>query len=114
MAGEEKLKNAPITEAIFDIRVNLPPEVDLLTLASYQEDIRNEFPEKKDRIAWEAGFEIKKGVPEVIMPKGGTLGYLFLSPDKTRIVQPRLDGYTYNKLRPYDSWKTFRDEAQRL
>lgn len=41
-------------------------------------------------------------------------GYLCLSADRKAIVQPRVNGFVFSKLRPYDRWTTFRDEARRL
>jgi uncharacterized protein (TIGR04255 family) len=41
-------------------------------------------------------------------------GYLFQSRDGKRIVQARLDGFTFNKLKPYDDWNTLREEAKEL
>jgi uncharacterized protein (TIGR04255 family) len=37
---------------------------------------------------------------------------LFVSRDGRQIVQARLDGFTFNRLRPYQSWARFREEAR--
>lgn len=39
---------------------------------------------------------------------------MFTSADGRQIVQARLDGFTFNRLRPYKEWESFRDEARAL
>jgi uncharacterized protein (TIGR04255 family) len=41
-------------------------------------------------------------------------GYRALSSDGLRIAQFRLDGFTFNQLRPYPNWEEFQDEAKRM
>ncbi|MFH1231988.1 MAG: TIGR04255 family protein [Planctomycetota bacterium] len=115
MSDHIHFPNAPIVESLLDIRCILPSEINLSTLASFHERIKNDFPIKEERISWQAGFEIKAGNrPELISPKGGPDGYLFHPTDKKRIVQARLDGFTFNKLKPYTKWEDFSGEAKKL
>jgi uncharacterized protein (TIGR04255 family) len=98
-----------------DIRVELPQETDLTALSGFQELIKEEYPTRQERIAWEGRFEIKEGSPpEVEVPSGGPDGYLFFSPDGKKIVQARKDGFTFNKLKPYTHWEDFIQEARQL
>jgi uncharacterized protein (TIGR04255 family) len=107
--------NPPITEALLDIRTNLPPETSLVSLASYQTKIADRFPKKDERINWEGGFQIKPGsAPEIIGPSGGVIGYIFRSEKDKKLVQARLDGFTFNKLKPYQNWDVFSVEAEEL
>nr|MBC8551408.1 TIGR04255 family protein [Candidatus Brocadiales bacterium] len=55
-----------------------------------------------------------EGKVSTLPTSGGPDGYLFQSPIKKKIVQARLDGFTFNKLKPYESWKAFRSEACEL
>lgn len=103
----------PITEAIFDIRVTLPKEVTLEQLAVFQEDIKTSYPTKKER--YSGAFQIKTGVaPEIITTSNRIDGFLFHSQDGKKIVQARLDGFTFNKLKPYSNWEDFSGEAKYL
>ncbi len=105
--------NPPITEAILDIRVSLPKEITLDVLASLHQDIKEQFPTRKERHTWEGGFQVKPGAPPEILSKPDRVdGYLFLSPNGEKIVQSRLDGFTFNKLKPYSNWETFSKEAK--
>lgn len=105
--------NPPITEAVIDIRVTLPKEVTIEQLAIFQEDIKKSFPIKKPRFAGE--FQIKIGAtPEISTTSNRNDGFLFYSQDGKKIVQARLDGFTFNKLKPYSNWENFSREAKYL
>lgn len=107
--------NPPIIEALLDIRVNLPKEITLDTLATFQDDIKERFPTRKESYKWEGGVEFQAGTtPKLMPPSGGCIGYLFRAPDDKEIVQARLDGYTFNKLKPYSKWEEFSSEAKEL
>lgn len=107
--------NAPITEALLDIRVQLPREIDLKKLEVFHEYIRSRFPDKKQRLFFETGFQLSSEKPPVTLPaSGGPYGYMFSSPNEKKVVQARLDGFTFNKLKPYENWERFFSEAQEL
>lgn len=112
---EEKITivNPPITEALLDIRVNLPKETTLETLLSFQNEIKEDFPNKKERHM--GTFQIRTGAaPEIFASSDRIDGYMFFAPDNQKIVQTRLDGFTFNKLKPYSKWETFSQEAKYL
>jgi uncharacterized protein (TIGR04255 family) len=106
--------NAPITEAVLDIRVELPEKVKLEDLEAYQADISERFPEKKERISFAGGFQISKDGYSTIAPEHKINGYLFKSQADKKIVQPSLGGFSFNKLNPYDSWESFCKEGREL
>src|SRR5690348_3954546 len=115
MRLEPPFPNSPITEAILDIRCNLPPGIDLARLAEMHERIKERFPTRQDRTFWEGCFQVDPaGLPEMIPPTGGIVGYQFVAPDGRKIVQARLDGFTLNKLKPYENWDVFIREAREL
>lgn len=115
MAERTIFRNAPITEALLDIQVTLPKDIDLSKLESFQDAIKNRYPMKRERTSWQSKikFDPEKG-PEPLPSSGGVDGFLFHSADGKQIVQARLDGFTFNKLKPYDKWEALRDEAQKL
>lgn len=94
-------KNPPITEAVLDIRVNLPKEFDVHQLEKFQNGIEKEFPIKKVNTQWETSLSDPNG-------------YVFTSSDNKKIVQARMDGFTFSKLKPYDNWDAFSKEAKKL
>jgi uncharacterized protein (TIGR04255 family) len=116
MVETTRFPNAPITEALLDIRVTLPAQTDLAKLATFHDAITQQYPSKQERLAWRGQLEIKASpVPEVSQSATGEPdGYLFTSVDGRQVVQARLDGFTFSRLKPYDKWTTLRDEAQEL
>ncbi|MBI5409315.1 MAG: TIGR04255 family protein [Nitrospirae bacterium] len=107
--------NAPITEALLDIRAELASEVNIERLDSFHELIKERFPEKKQRISTAVGFRLSSEGTTITLPSsGGPDGFFFRSPRENKIVQARLDGFTFNKLKPYEDWNKFSSEARSL
>jgi len=115
MAKRCTFKNPPIVEALIDIRVSKPHVVKMSALESFQESVKDRFPLKEARQSWRGGFRITKDAgPELDTPVGGVDGFFFKSGDKSKVVQARKDGFTFSKLKPYESWDVFRAEAEDL
>ena len=108
------LINAPINEAVLDIRAQLPKDITLKDLVPFHERIKERFPNKRERVSFQSGFQVVDGKPVTTPPSGGPDGYLFESPKEKKVVQARLDGFTFNKLKPYENWKIFHTEAREL
>lgn len=107
--------NAPITEALLDIRVELPADVDIKKLEAFHERVKDRFPDKKAKGAFAVQVQVSpNGTLQSLPALGGPQGFLFRSPSDHKIVQARMDGFTFNKLKPYEEWKKFRDEAREL
>lgn len=108
-----RYENAPITEALIDIRVELPAGTKgLEVLESVHDRVKNRYPGKKKRIyvqgQFSAGDEVGASARQTVM------GFSFTSDDGKQILQARRDGFTFSRLRPYGSWPELRDEARRL
>ncbi|HUG19993.1 MAG TPA: TIGR04255 family protein [Planctomycetaceae bacterium] len=112
MSPRTHYSNAPITEAILDIRTTSPEGLALERLEEIHSLIQEDYPSKQQRNLargrWNFGTQV--GATATQTP----LGYLFLSPDEKQIVQVRMDGFTMSRLAPYESWEQIRDEAHRL
>lgn len=106
--------NPPIVEAILDIYVKLPDEVGINNLEVFHESVKEDFPQKQKRIAHALNFNISPEGVESSSSSGGMDGYLFRSVTQNKIVQARRDGFSFNKLKPYENWKAFRTEARKL
>jgi len=108
------LKNPPITEAVIDIRVELPNEVSLETLQTIQGLLAPRFPKMDQRFSVEAQFKVDEEGAKFIGLPSQPDGFL-LSSDKEPVrVQVRLDGFTINMLSPYTKWATFSADARQL
>jgi uncharacterized protein (TIGR04255 family) len=109
----EVFPNAPITEALIDIRAELPDSASLGNLEKLHDLIVAEYPGKKSRKKFEAQIQLKEEQEPLKTTTFQQDGYFFSSRDGKRIVQYRLDGFGFNRLRPYSRWEDLRDEARR-
>ena len=111
MSEKIHYSKAPITEATIDLRVTLPEDHTLVQLDIFHQTLGDMYSEKHP--IYIAEFAIPEGNnPTQIQPE--QIGYRFVSEDKRKIIQARLDGFGYTLLAPYDSWEPFRDEAKKL
>ena len=110
-----KFPNPPITEALIDIRVDLPKEITLDKLLLFHDEVKERFPLKEGKVESKTGLKVSPGSgPQISEHVVAMTGYLFRSSDKTKVVQSRLDGFTFNKLKPYEHWESFCNEAKEL
>lgn len=115
MGSWPHLTRAPITEALIDICVDLPSDVDLGTLSGFCDRVSENYPTHRTRTAWQGRIEFNKDrKPKILEPVGGPDGHLLTSRDGAQVVQARLDGFTFSRLKPYKDWKDLRNEARRL
>ena len=104
--------NAPLTEAILDIRVKLPSEIKPPQLKKVQLEEKGEYPRREEQLVVVGKMSVGEQVGA--SAKQTVNGYRFVSQDKRQIFQARIDGFTFNRLAPYETWESFRDEARRL
>jgi uncharacterized protein (TIGR04255 family) len=105
------LARAPITEALVDLRVDLPPDVSTETLMQMQAALAESYPTKRDRLHWQVQFNPQERA--VASEETKQTGFIFWSSDERRAVQARLDGFSFSWLKPYEDWAALRDEARR-
>ena len=108
------LTKAPITEAVLDIRVKVREDVQLDHFNALYEKVSGQYPDKKERHKWEGKLEFKKGASPLSTAAEAIDGYMYYSADQTQILQARMDGFTFSRLKPYETWEGFRDEAYKL
>ena len=109
------LPKAPISEALVDIRVVLPPATDIDHLKPFRDKVRDRYPTCRERHQWRGQLEFKAAeAPLVHAPSGHPDGYLLTSGDGCQVVQARLDGFTFSRLKPYQTWELLRDSARPL
>lgn len=114
MTKETHYKNAPIVEAVFDVRTISPEDFDCKKFESFHEKIKKEFPIKEISLYYKSSIKIKqKKAPECSLGESGSDGFLFKSADGKKIIQFKTGGFTFSKLKPYDNWENFRDEAKK-
>jgi uncharacterized protein (TIGR04255 family) len=110
----EVFRNAPISEALIDIRTQLPETVSLSSLEKLHSAIESEYPQKRTRVMWEGSLQLRGEEEPIKTARRQVDGYLFASSDGRQVVQFRLDGFSFSRLRPYSEWKKVYGEAKRL
>ena len=108
-----KYKNAPIKEAVFDIRVEGISKPAKL-IDNIHEQIKDLFPKIRKRIDFQSQLEIRDEKQYYNQQGSQLTGFIFTSQDETRQVQFRNNGFTFNMLKPYTDWSDFSNEAFRL
>lgn len=104
--------HAPITEAIIDLKVEKLGEYNLPMLSDWCDHLSKRYPKKLDRHY--ARGTIQFGDEVSTKAVQNKVGYLLQSEDKKNVFQPRLDGFTFSRLAPYESWAPFSEEAHQL
>lgn len=113
MSAPINYPNAPITEAIIDLRVKLAPGTDQAALKRVGEAEQSNYPQHEELFESIGHMEVG--------PTGGTasmhhqaIGWKFSCVNGKQIFQSRNNSFTFSRLAPYDRWVLFREEAQRL
>lgn len=108
------LSNAPITEALIDLQVKLPDGGDPALFDLFLEETKSDYPNQKaqKRTQYKVQPTSTSGPLE---PKGTQVyGYQCFSSDGVQVVQARIDGFTFSRLKPYTTWDDIKSEAYRL
>lgn len=105
MARQRHLNNAPIQEAIIDIRTKLNVNLNREKILSLKDQLHERYPQFEEIREFESYFEVIDGkkMGQSTQDKGVS-GYLFKSKDEKCAFQFRNDGFTFNKLKPYTTW----------
>ena len=99
---------APILEAILEIRLVPSDELTLENIEALYPRFIEDYPEK--RVTYSGSPDHRRDEKTESRPNG----YRFISADKHKIVQMRCDGFAMSWLPPYDRWEALRDEAKKL
>lgn len=110
MLAGKHYRRAPIAEAVIEIRCVLPGDVSLQDLLPTVD--REEFPVVERAMTLENRVEISdEGMHS--QTTGRQFGHVFRRADGSRVVQVRLDGFSFSRLPPYDRWEAFVEEAEK-
>lgn len=101
---------------MLDIRVRFQKPLALSTLRELGTAVKDSYPRSQARVAFQSSVSLQdpKKLSEVTTAAPKEDGYLYTSSDGKQVFQARLDGFTFNRIYPYDRWATFVGEAKRL
>jgi uncharacterized protein (TIGR04255 family) len=104
---------APIIEAVIDFRVLPNADIDFTALEHATRKVfLKDFPVVAKQI--QNQFLLQGGENPTANPILSSPGLRFTSEDNKEILQLKTDGFTYSKLAPYDTWKSFKGNAEKL
>ena len=111
MSEYPHLGNAPIREALIDFRVRLPEDFSLDTLRGVAASLQAEFPKVGPIHQFHGQIEVGDEGPVAIQQPPQLIGYRLESPTALDVAQVRIDGFTYSRLAPYESWVRMEEDA---
>ena len=112
MYTHETFPNAPLTEAMIDLRVTYKSDVHLDQLQQLSERCSESFPVKNTLIAHELAMKIWDATGSAeSRATSKKLGYLQFTKNRDRAIQLRADGFAFSKLKPYESWSSLCADA---
>ena len=108
-----RLSNAPIVEAALDIRVVPPVKWDE---SSLENELKKRLPNySKIEPVREARYQLSPGKPgHMTVEDFGCVGFKLHSNDNLHIAQFNKSAFVFSRLRPYEDWNQFSQEATRL
>jgi len=107
--------NAPITEALIDLRVTHAEDFSPENLEIIGEAIADRYPGQEPMYVHSGQISFQQPEDPVRVETAHQHGgFIFTSQNKQQIFQARADGFTFSTLAPYDRWEPFRDEARGL
>ncbi|MGE5525925.1 MAG: TIGR04255 family protein [Rhodospirillaceae bacterium] len=109
MAKRRHLNKAPIREAVIDIRTAPPASKDeIFALAA---KIKERYPTQDSIYRRTFGFEMSADGMRTSQVDGGPAGVRLTSSNEKHIAQLKVDGFTFSRVAPYETWEQMRDEA---
>jgi uncharacterized protein (TIGR04255 family) len=113
---KQHYRNAPITEAVIDLRVEVPADLGLKNLRDVlaEDAERERYPSKEALLLEGVQFARSGDGASTTSTVRQEIGVRFHSTDGKYVFQARRDGFTLSRLSPYENWASFRTEARRL
>ena len=110
------LNNAPISECLIDFRVKFDSEIHAVIFEFMEAKIKKDYPNVEKIRRFKTRLEIDKDGRGLFQSNkdAGLEGLIFKSEDNKNLAQFRINGFTFNKLKPYTKWDEIITESHRL
>jgi len=115
VAEQRHLNNAPIKEAVIEIRTIASDNFEITTFDSESSGFQLDGYSKKDILkSREFKFTLKDSDIENQPTEPQLLGYRYCSNDQKYVVNFQKTAFIFSRLQPYEDWDTFKNEAKKL
>lgn len=109
------LPNAPIVEAVIDLRVRFDREVTISDIEAVAALLGEGYSQKGFSFNSRVAFSVNQDAAITLQPtKSERLGVRLNSADDKYVAIIAIGGFTLARLAPYQDWSALRDEAMRL
>jgi uncharacterized protein (TIGR04255 family) len=112
MQTQKHYNKAPITEAIIDFRVTLPEGLTIERLKDIYAVVSDQLPTMEPFYRGIGAISYKPGSSFEVNASEQQIGFWFRSEDNLHTLQASLEGFTFNRLAPYESWDSFSTDAK--
>jgi uncharacterized protein (TIGR04255 family) len=107
--------NAPIAEAVIDVRVQSGPTLDFSKLTALADALKERFPARLPMSQMQMGFDVQDpNMPARFINSQQQTGWRLTSKDQDRVALLQTVSFTFSHLPPYTDWETFSSEAQQI
>lgn len=114
MARHPHLSNAPLVEALLDIRVEPAPGLSLEQLTQIADQMSGRYPARGERRTAGIAVLLDASTTESTTKATTTAeGFVLRDVEGKRLAQVTLGGFTQNLLKPYSDFESLVEEAQR-
>lgn len=118
VAKPRHLVNAPIKEALIDLRVRLTPQVAdraIKVIDKLSDNLKEEYPHNKKQYMRIFEHSVTpEGLGKAHVEDKGIVGHMRINEANDQVVQLMTNRFTFSRLRPYETWEQLRDQARRL
>jgi len=114
MTKYSTLTNAPIAEAIIDIRLDHSEIIDLKKLKDITEKLKDQYPKIDNKYVHNLKNEFTPDGTVTSENNSQHIGYICRSTDGRHVIQLSTTGFIISELKPYSDWNKFSDEAKRI
>jgi uncharacterized protein (TIGR04255 family) len=108
------LSRAPIVEGLVDIQVKPRPDWSVELLAPFTVKLRDSYPEVKALQEFQAAFKLEQGKSPAPIMESKPAGYRLERRSPPFVILARREGFTFSRLKPYDTWGNLVEEARSL
>ncbi len=111
---QETLAEAPIIEAVFDIKVELPPDLDLSTLlAEARKAFADDYPKASKFFAHSVELTTGEEKEGEIEREKTVRGVRLRHVSENQLLHIHQEGFSFNRLAPYSSFDDYLPEVRR-